>query len=257
MNLKDSATRVAVLRVLRDTVNAAYEAERRTVLDGLRAARAEFDLKSIRVTLPDHTPVATITLVDPQSAVVVADEDAFTAWVAANHPGEVETLVRVRPGWQRAFLTHLAALDPVADPHTGEVIPGLTAVAPSRRGRSASGRCPAGRRRSPGPGTAAARPAPAARPRRRRDVMTAVTVHPGRATPATAWSLASRTGRDTPARRPDRGEVPVGTPGGDHDERLAPATRRPGFRLPVERKQTPEQTWVRNHPSHERKSHGR
>ncbi|MDP9841526.1 hypothetical protein [Streptosporangium lutulentum] len=128
MNLKDSATRVAVLRVLRDTVNAAYEAERRTVLDGLRAARAEFDLKSIRVTLPDHTPVATITLVDPQPAVVVADEDAFTAWVAANHPGEVETLVRVRPGWQRAFLTHLAALDPVADPHTGEVIPGLTAV---------------------------------------------------------------------------------------------------------------------------------
>ena len=86
MNLKESATRVAVLRVLRDTVDAAYEAERRTVLDGLRAARAEFALKSIRVTLPDQTPVATITLIDPQPAVVVADEDAFTAWVAANHP---------------------------------------------------------------------------------------------------------------------------------------------------------------------------
>ena len=98
MNLKESATRVAVLRVLRDTVDAAYEAERRTVLDGLRAARAEFALKSIRVTLPDQTPVATITLIDPQPAVVVADEDAFTAWVAANHPREVETLVRVRPG---------------------------------------------------------------------------------------------------------------------------------------------------------------
>jgi hypothetical protein len=131
VNLKESATRVAVLRVLRDTVDAAYEAERRTVLDGLRAARAEFALKSIRVTLPDHTPVATITLIDPQPAVVVADEDAFTAWVAENHPREVETLVRVRPGWQRKFLTHLAALDVVADPHTGEVIPGLTALSAS------------------------------------------------------------------------------------------------------------------------------
>ncbi|GAA3077122.1 hypothetical protein [Streptosporangium carneum] len=128
MNLKDSATRVAVLRVLRDIVDAAYEAERRTVLDGLRAARAEFAVKSIRTTLPDHTPIATITLIDPQPAVVVADEDAFTAWVVANHPSEVETLIRVRPAWQRAFLTHLVARDPVADPHTGEVIPGLTAV---------------------------------------------------------------------------------------------------------------------------------
>ncbi|MER5327062.1 hypothetical protein [Streptosporangium roseum] len=131
MKLKDSATRVAVLRVLRDTVDAVYEVERRTVLDGLRAARAEFALKSIRVTLPDHTPIATITLIDPQPAVVVADEDAFTAWVAANHPSEVETLVRVRPGWQREFLAHLAhlaALAPIADPDTGEVIPGLAAV---------------------------------------------------------------------------------------------------------------------------------
>jgi hypothetical protein len=131
VNLKDSATRVAVLRVLRDTVDAAYEAERRTVLNGLRAARAEFALKSIRVTLPDQTPVATITLIDPQPAVVVADEDAFTAWVAANHPHEVETLVRVRPGWQRKFLTHLSALDPIADPHTGEVIPGLKVLSAS------------------------------------------------------------------------------------------------------------------------------
>lgn len=128
MNLKDHATRVAVLRVLRDTVDAAYEAERRMVLDGLRAARAEFALKSIRATLPDHTPIATITLIDPRPAVVVADEGAFTAWVAANHPSEVETLVRVRPHWQREFLAHLTALDPVADPGTGEVIPGLVAV---------------------------------------------------------------------------------------------------------------------------------
>lgn len=138
MSLKDCATKVTVLRVLRDAVEAEYEATRREVLDGLRAARAEFDLKSIRVTLPDDTPIATITLIDLQPAVVIADEEAFTAWVAENHPGEVETLVRVRTGWQKQFLAHLAAQPgPVADPHTGEVIPGL-AAAPAPAPRSFS-----------------------------------------------------------------------------------------------------------------------
>ncbi|AJF63856.1 hypothetical protein [Streptomyces vietnamensis] len=134
MNLKDQATKVVVLRVLRDEVEAEYQATRREVLDGLCAARAELGLKSIRVTLSDDIPVATITLIDPQSAVVIADEAAFTAWVAENHPGEVETLVRVRSGWQREFLARLARFAPVADPRTGEVIPGLAvAAAPEPR----------------------------------------------------------------------------------------------------------------------------
>ncbi|MBL3669608.1 hypothetical protein JL475_27215 [Streptomyces sp. M2CJ-2] len=137
MNLRDRATRVVVLRVLRDAVEAEYRAERRAVLDGLRAARAELALKSMRVTLPDDIPIATLTLIDPQPAVVVADEDAFTAWVAANHSGEVETLVRVRPAWKREFFGRLACFDPVVDPHTGEVIPGL-AVAPPSEPRSFS-----------------------------------------------------------------------------------------------------------------------
>lgn len=137
MNLRDRATRVVVLRVLRDAVEAEYQAERRAVLHGLRAARAELALKSMRVTLPDDTPIATLTLIDPQPTVVVADENAFTAWVAANHPGEVETLVQVRPAWKREFFGRLACFGPVADPHTGEVIPGL-AVAPAPEPRSFS-----------------------------------------------------------------------------------------------------------------------
>ncbi|WP_042176316.1 hypothetical protein [Streptomyces sp. NBRC 110035] len=137
MNLRDHATRVVVLRVLRDAVEAEYRAERCAVLDGLRAARAELALKSMRVTMPDDTPIATLTLIDPQPTVVVADEDAFTAWTAANHPGEVETLVRVRSAWQREFFARLACSGPVADPRTGEVVPGLT-VAPAPEPRSFS-----------------------------------------------------------------------------------------------------------------------
>ncbi|MEU3605345.1 hypothetical protein AB0E83_07765 [Streptomyces sp. NPDC035033] len=131
MSLKEHATRVAVLRVLRDAVDAEYRTERHEVLEELRAARAELNLKSVRVALPDDTPIATLTLVDPEPAVVVADEAAFTAWVADNHPDGVETLVRVRPDWQRRFLARLTRLDPVADPHTGEAIPGLGVLSAS------------------------------------------------------------------------------------------------------------------------------
>ncbi|MER5221863.1 hypothetical protein [Streptomyces flaveus] len=137
MSLRDHATRVAVLRVLRDVVEAEYRATRREVLDGLRAARAELGLKSIRATLPDGTPIATITLIDPQPTVVIADEHAFLAWVAENHPDEVETLTQVRPHWQREFFARLAGLDAVTDPHTGEVIPGL-ATLPASEPRSFS-----------------------------------------------------------------------------------------------------------------------
>jgi hypothetical protein len=138
MSLKEDATRVAVLKALRDTVDAEYEAARRRVLDGLRAARAELGLKSMRVTLPDETPVATVTLVDPQPAVVVVDEDTFTTWVAENYPTEVETRVRVRPNWQKRFVSRLdASAGPVADPRTGQVVTGLAAL-PASEPRSFS-----------------------------------------------------------------------------------------------------------------------
>jgi hypothetical protein len=138
MSLKEDATRVAVLKALRDAVDAEYEAARLRVLAGLRAARAELGLKSMRVTLPDDTPVATVTLVDPKPAVVVVDERAFTTWVAENYPTEVETRVQVRSSWQRHFVSRLeASSGPVADPSTGDVVPGLKAM-PAREPRSFS-----------------------------------------------------------------------------------------------------------------------
>jgi hypothetical protein len=129
MTLKDDVTTVAVLKALRDTVDAEYQAVRRRVFDQLCTARAELGLKSTRVTLPDGTPVATITLVDPAPAIVVVDDEAFTAWMARNYPSEVETRVRVRASWQKHFLSRLDPTDdPVADPSTGEVVAGLRTV---------------------------------------------------------------------------------------------------------------------------------
>lgn len=107
MSLKEDATTVAVLRALRDVIDAEYEAARLRVFAGLREARDEVGLKSMRVTLPDGTPIATVTLIDPKPTAVVGDEAAFVAWVADRYPGEIETQIRVRPSWQRKFLSEL------------------------------------------------------------------------------------------------------------------------------------------------------
>jgi hypothetical protein len=129
MSLKDEAATLFVLKTLRDTIDAEYRAARRRVLDQLCAARDELGLKSTSVTLPDGMPVATITLVDPVPGVVVADETAFAGWTARHYPGEVQTRIRVRESWQRAFLSELDPTgDPVADPRTGEPVAGVRAV---------------------------------------------------------------------------------------------------------------------------------
>jgi hypothetical protein len=138
MSLKEDATTVTVLRALRDIIDAEYEAARLRVFAGLREARDTVGLKSMRVTLPDGTPIATVTLIDPKPATVVGDEAAFVAWVADRYPSEIETQVRVRLSWQRKFLSELdPSADPVIDPRTGETVEGLVTI-PSSEPRSFS-----------------------------------------------------------------------------------------------------------------------
>jgi hypothetical protein len=90
----------------------------------------------MRVALPDGTPVATVTLIDPRPATVVGNEAAFVAWVADRYPSEIETQVRL--SWQRKFLSELdPSADPVIDPRTGETVEGLVTI-PSPEPRSFS-----------------------------------------------------------------------------------------------------------------------
>lgn len=129
MSLKEDAITVAALRALRDIVDAEYETARLRVLTGLHEARDKVGLKSMRVTLPDGTPVATVTLIDPKPATVIGNEAAFVAWVADHYPSEIETQVRVRPSWQRKFFSELdPSADPVIDPRTGEAVKGLETI---------------------------------------------------------------------------------------------------------------------------------
>jgi hypothetical protein len=129
MSLKEDATTVAALKALRDMVDAEYETARLRVLAGLREARVAMGLKSMRVTMPDDTPVATVTLIDPKPSIAVDDEAAFLVWVRDHYPDQIETQVRVRPSWQREFISNLdATSDQVADPGTREAIKGLIAL---------------------------------------------------------------------------------------------------------------------------------
>jgi len=133
MSLKEDAITVAALRTLRDIVDAEYEAARLRVMTGLREARDKVGLKSMRVNLPDGTPVATVTLIEPKPATVVGDEAAFVTWVADHYPSEIETQVRVRPSWQQKFFSELDPSDgPVVDPRTGETVKGLETIPASQ-----------------------------------------------------------------------------------------------------------------------------
>lgn len=129
MSLTDDVTAVAVLKALRDTVDAEYQAARCRVLDRLRTARAEMWLKPMRMILPEGTLAATMTMVYSAPTVVLVDDEAFTTRMARNDPNEVRSRVRVRTSWQKEFRSQQdPTADPVANPRTGEVVSGPQAV---------------------------------------------------------------------------------------------------------------------------------
>lgn len=88
-------------------------------------ARAEYEEQGTAPTwrIPD---VATVSASVSHAAVYVADEESFTDWVAKRYPTEVETIQRIRSAWLADFLKRaLGSVDVVADPDTGERVPGL------------------------------------------------------------------------------------------------------------------------------------
>jgi hypothetical protein len=104
VSIKDQAFRVAVLGALKDALGSQYADERGDLLEQLVAAQGELGVKSLDVSLPDGTKVATVTLTQPSTRVEVVDEDAFTKWVEANYPTEVQTITSVRPAFRRVVL---------------------------------------------------------------------------------------------------------------------------------------------------------
>jgi hypothetical protein len=137
VSIKDQAFRVAVLGALKDALGSQYADERGDLLEQLVAAQGELGVKSLDVSLPDGTKVATVTLTQPSDRVEVVDEAAFTNWVAEHWPTEVVTVTQVRPAFRKALLDSVAittlpdgadqveVLNVVVDVRTGVSVDGV------------------------------------------------------------------------------------------------------------------------------------
>ena len=124
MPVREAVARLAVLKVLRDRVNAAYEQTRTET--GCLLAEGD------RITATvEGVKVGSVTAVAGSVRAIVVDERAFTAWVAARFPSELVT--SVRPSFRDAYLKRTAAGaaggDLPADPDTGERVAGVELVA--------------------------------------------------------------------------------------------------------------------------------
>lgn len=127
MNRADAVKAIVWL----DQVAARAKLEAAAIRAAIEAdAKAELAEQGTAPTwrLPD---LGTVALSVSHEAVVVADEDAFTKWVAERYPTEVVQVLRVRPAWRAGFLDRAGAYPAAVgelvavDPETGEIVPGL------------------------------------------------------------------------------------------------------------------------------------
>lgn len=122
---KETASRLAVLTALRDAIEEEVEALRDDVRAGLKEAHDLYGVKSVDVSLPDGSVIASITLSKATPRPYVHDERAVVQYVAENYPDEVER--QVRPAFKKVLFDALTPLDDRAvNTMTGEVVPGVT-----------------------------------------------------------------------------------------------------------------------------------
>lgn len=131
MSLKDAATRAAVLATLHEAIGEQLKEAKAELQAGLKAAKLESGTKQIGATLPDGTEVAKISLVTPDPAATVVDDDAFVAWVIRHHPDNITRrfVTEVRPAFVKSMLAEMTAAGAPrwCDQETGEVheVPGV------------------------------------------------------------------------------------------------------------------------------------
>ncbi|MHA6764796.1 hypothetical protein [Streptacidiphilus sp. PAMC 29251] len=137
MSLRDLALEEAQLKALSDAVAERLKEIRGSVQAGLDQAQHDSGTRQIAVLLPDGTPVATVTLPEPNPEAKVTDSDALTAWVVANYPTEIqrEFVTTVRGAFANRLLAEMTAagVAQVVDKETGVIhtVPGVE-VRPTR-----------------------------------------------------------------------------------------------------------------------------
>jgi len=120
MNVSETALEAVVLKALLDQVSGRVKAAK---------AQAEAAFKETGTTgaipqLPDGTKIATVTYAGGDSkSARVTDENAFLAWVLAEHPEQMELVIR--PSYQKGLLDAAEKAGQPIDPSTGETVPGI------------------------------------------------------------------------------------------------------------------------------------
>jgi hypothetical protein len=131
MNVKEAAARAAVLDTLHKAIGDELKAAKRDLEDGLRAAKAETGTQKVTISLTEQQDIGTASLVQPNAAAVVTDEEKFRAWVMANYGSEIERkfVFEVRASFTTRLLKEMTAAGVAqwADPETGEIhdVPGV------------------------------------------------------------------------------------------------------------------------------------
>lgn len=131
MNLKDAATRAAILDTLHKAIGDELKTAKKELEAGLKAAKAETGTQKISVSLDNNQDIGTVSLVQPKAAATVTDADKFTAWVLENYSSEIkrQLVTTVQPAFQKKILDEITAAGVAewADPETGVIheVPGV------------------------------------------------------------------------------------------------------------------------------------
>lgn len=131
MNLKDIATRTAVLTALAEAVDKELKDAKKELQEGLKAAKAESGTQQIGISLDEGQDIGKASLVQPKATAAITDPDKFLAWAREVRPTEVVTrlVTEVRPAWSSLVLKQIAAAGAAqwADPENGVIhdVPGV------------------------------------------------------------------------------------------------------------------------------------
>jgi hypothetical protein len=128
-SLPEQLERAAIQAAILDALKKATDGHRDMVFADMMAAKQALDVKSFDVKL-DGDVVATATIKEPSDRRIIqtVDTEAYEAYLdfmQEHYPSEVETIVQVRPNFEKQFLESLTAVgEELFDPNTGLTVPG-------------------------------------------------------------------------------------------------------------------------------------
>lgn len=125
--MKELTRKVALLTALRDAVDAELEQARADMKHVLLEAHDQFGVKSVEVDLPSGEVVASVSIVPDKETPAVLSPPEFVAWVARNHPDQIDMTPRVHAAFEKALLgrVQFTGEGSAVDADTGEVVSGL------------------------------------------------------------------------------------------------------------------------------------